>query len=316
MNIRQLLVPLEKASQPITIDSDVEAAIWSPRLLVSIPTNESLATLEHSTQEDVCMTYDNRTLSMVVHAPSKIGKSSLAATCPRPILVLDAEGGWKFMANAASITAKLGRPLLIAHWDPSQPPPRADGTWDVCVVTVRAWSDVQLVYQWLTQGQHDFVSLVMDSVTEIQRRAKANLKGTDAMQIQDWGALLTVMDTVIRGFRDLTIDSHNPIRVAVFVAETRQINGKWTPYMQGQIATSLPYWVDLTGWLFVEHLLDANGQPTLPERRLLVAQHPMYEAGERVQGAVGPVIANPDIEAILEAIYPQYSPPTVQEVAQ
>lgn len=264
------------------------------------------------------MAYDARTLSMVIHSPSKVGKSSLGATSPRPILVLDAEGGWKFMANAQSIINKLGRPLMITHWDPNQPPPRADGTWDACVVTVRAWSDVQLVYQWLTQAQHDFVSLVIDSITEIQRRAKSNLVGTEAMQLQAWGQLLTIMDSVIRGFRDLTIDYHNPIRVAVFIAETRQSggNGKFQPYLQGQIATSLPYWVDLTGWLWVENVLDGNGQPTIPERRLLVAQHPMYEAGERVQGAVGPVIANPDIEAILEAIYPQFNPPTVQETVQ
>lgn len=261
---------------------------------------------------------DQRTLSMVIHAWSKTGKSTLAATSPLPILALDAEGGWKFIANSPSIIQKRGRPLTITHWDPAYAPPRYDGTWDVCVVTVRAWADVQNVYNWLTQGAHDFVSIVMDSVTEIQRRAKTNIKGQDALQIQDWGRLLSVMDGVIRGFRDLTIDPYNSIRVAVFVAETRQTNGRWGPYMQGQIATSLPYFVDVIGWLWVDNVLSADGQTTVPYRRMLVAQHPLYEAGERVQGLIGPVVDDPDIWQILETVYPTYPSPTVpaQETAQ
>lgn len=247
---------------------------------------------------------DPRTLSILVHADSKTGKTTLAATSPRPICILDAEGGSKFLAGSPAIAAKLGRPLLVTSWDPTGPPPTPDGTWDVAVVTVRTWQDVQYAWQWLAQGQHYFTTLVVDSITEVQRRAKANLKGTEAMLIQDWGQLLTVMDTVIRGLRDLTIDPHNPIQVAVFIAETRQGDGsKWRPYMQGQIATALPYWVDICGYLYVDQVPDANGQSTVPVRKLLVTPHPMYEAGERVQGLVGPVIDDPDISQIFETVY-------------
>jgi hypothetical protein len=176
-------------------------------------------------------------------------------------------------------------------------------------VTVRSWQDVQYAWQWLAQGNHYFASVVVDSITEVQRRAKANLKGTEAMLIQDWGQLLTVMDTVIRGFRDLTIDPYNSIRVAMFVAETRQIDGKFRPYMQGQISTSLPYWVDVCGYLYVDQIPDANGQNTQTVRRLLVNQTALYEAGERVQGLVGPVVDHPDIYQMLELIYPHYTQP-------
>jgi hypothetical protein len=257
---------------------------------------------------------DPRTLSLLVHAPSKTGKTTLGATAPRPIVILDAEGGTKFLPGSQAIAAKLGRPLIMVPWDPTQPPPIPDGTWDAAVVTVRSWQDVQYAWQWLSQGAHYFQTIIVDSITEIQRRAKANLKGTEAMLIQDWGQLLTVMDTVIRGFRDLTIDPHNSIRVAVFVAETRNIDGKQRPYMQGQIATSLPYWMDIVGYLYIDQEQDANGQFTVPVRKLLVSQHPMYEAGERVQGLVGPVIVDPDISQMLEAIYPQFQPP--QEAQQ
>lgn len=259
------------------------------------------------------MTVDLRSLSILVHANSKVGKSTLAATCPFPIVMFDAEGGTKFLPGSPSLSLRLGRPMRFIPWDPTQPPPAYDGTWDAAVVTIRSWQDMQLASQWLISGQHHFQSIVVDSISEVQRRAKQNLVGTEAMQIQNWGTLLTVMDTVIRGLRDLTIDPYNSIRVAMFIAETRQVDGKWRPYMQGQIATSLPYWVDICGYLYVDMEADHEGQFTVPVRKLLCAPHPMYEAGERVQGLVGPVISHPDVYQILETVYPPHLYPAPQQ---
>lgn len=221
-------------------------------------------------------------LSMLVHAGSKIGKSTLTGTAPKPILVLDAEGSWRFI------------PLRQVQWDPSQgPPPTYDGTWDACVVSVRDWETVNLVYRWLIQYQTPFTSVIVDSITEIQRRCKQNLHGTEALKIQDWGVLLAVMDGVIRGFRDLTLIPTSNVRCVVFVAETRQrgSDDKWVPYMQGQISVSLPYWVDICGYLYPDFEVDANGQQTKELRRLLISPHAQYEAGERVQGRLGKSIA-------------------------
>lgn len=235
-----------------------------------------------------------QTLSILVHANSKVGKSTLSATSPAPILVLDAEGGWKFMN------------VRMVGWDPQAgPPPRYDGTWDACIVNIREWGTVISVYQWLLQAEHDFASLVVDSITEIQRRCKANLKGTSAMQIQDWGMLLTEMDTIIRGLRDLTLHPVRPLRVVVFVAETRQYNGRWKPAMQGQIVDALPYWCDIVGYLFVENANDANGQAAIPVRKLLISPHALFEAGERVQGRLGDVVENPNIFEMYMRVFPQ-----------
>lgn len=259
------------------------------------------------------MTTDPRTLSILVHAHSKVGKSTLGATAPLPIVTFDAEGGTKFLGGSPFLAAIYGRPLNITHWDPMGPPPVYDGTWDMAVVTVHTWQNLVNAANWLASGQHHFTSVVVDSITEIQRRLKKNLVGTDQMKIQDWGALLTTMDDTIRGLRDLTINPYNSIRVAVFIAETRQGNdGKWRPYMQGQISTALPYWMDVVGWLYVDMMADAQGQPTVPVRKLLVSQHPMFEAGERVQGLVGPVIDDPRIYSIVDAVYPNHTQP--QEV--
>lgn len=251
-------------------------------------------------------TYDERTLSVLVHAASKTGKTTFAASAPPPIVMLDAEGGTKFLPASPSLTEALGHPLRTVRWDPQHPPPRHDGSWDAAIVSVRDWQTVRLAYQWLATGDHDFHSLVVDSITEIQRRCREQLRGTEQMQIQDWGQLLSLMDAVIRKYRDLTIDPHNPIQVSVFVAETRRGNdGRWIPYMQGQISIALPYWMDIVSYLYVDNELDDNGQATRQVRRLLVGPDPQFESGERVQGAVGPIISDPNITTILQQIYPQ-----------
>lgn len=246
------------------------------------------------------------TLSLLVHAESKIGKTTLAATAPLPIIALDAEGGWSFMANSSAIAALYGRPLRIVQWDPcTGPPPRYDGTWEICVALIQTWNALQCAYNWLVQGSsHDFRSLVIDSISELQRRCKANIVApTEAMQQQHWGQLLMLMDTVIRGLRDLKDDQRNPIEVAVFIAETRATDGKWKPYMQGQITVALPYWMDIVGYLYIDNEIDENGQPTRRTRKLRIAPHPLYEAGERVQGVLGDDISEPNITRMLQHIY-------------
>jgi len=242
--------------------------------------------------------------SLLVHAHSKTGKTTLAGTCPPPVLMLDAEGRSRFLPLSEYITAFYGRPVRLTSWVPTGPPPRYDGTWDICVVYVGDWATVVNTVQWLHVGQHDFKSVVVDSITELQRKCKTNLKGTEAMKIQDWGELLTQMDTVIRtGLRDLTLHPTNPIDVVMFIAETRQSNGKWKPYMQGQIEVALPYWMDIIGYLYIETLQDANGQTGQEVRRLLISQHPLYEAGEAVQGRLGRIIEQPNVYQMYHQLF-------------
>lgn len=237
-----------------------------------------------------------QSLSFLIHAHSKVGKTTLAATSPRP-LILDAEGGTKFLPGSEFLQRLYGRKPVLHWWDPSQgPPPRNDGSFDICIVNITQWATVVQVYQWLMQADHDFQSIVVDSITEIQRRCKRNLKGTDAMRIQDWGSLLNEMDRIIRDIRDLTLHPTRPLCVAAFIAESRaNDSNKLKPYMQGQIEVALPYWMDVVGYLHDESVLDHNGQPTDTMKRLSIKQTNTYEAGSRVQDILGEHIDQPNI---------------------
>ena len=243
---------------------------------------------------------NDQALSMLVHGPSKAGKSTLYYTGPLPLQVLYAEGSTKFITEQGF---KSGNKIRKTYWNPlAGPPPRHDGTWEICVVQVTNWQIIDLAYQHLCVSPHDFKSVTLDSVTEVQRKCKANL-GVSAMQQQDWGKLLDAMDKLIRGLRDLTIVPGNALQVAVFIAETKMKDGKWRPYMQGAVETSLPYWVDICGYLYQEATADANGQATGKQVNMLCTNHPQYEAGERVQGRLPDVIAGPNITDILNVIY-------------
>lgn len=233
-----------------------------------------------------------QTLSVLIHGDSKTGKSTLAGTAPKPMLIIDAEGSTKFL------------PYHMIGWDPlTSPPPEPDGTWEICVVTASNWLVVQKVYEWLSQAPHGFKSFCMDSITEIQRRCKESIS-TDSFRIQDWGTLLLFMDRTIRGFRDLTLDPHNRIQCAVFVAETRMKDGKWRPAMQGGIEVSLPYWMDIVGYLFAQPVANADGSPGDLVRQLLISPHPQYVSGERVAGRLPAVVSAPNINEMFDAVYP------------
>jgi hypothetical protein len=244
-------------------------------------------------------------LSTLIHADSKEGKTTVASTSPTPHLVLDAEGSWKFIDE---VGYRSGKRLSKLAWNPlTEPVPRqTDGDWNLVRVNVHSWDVLAATYRWLSQAEHDFVSVTLDSITEAQRRCKKNIRtGTEQMQTQQWGQLLDQMDGLIRGFRDLTL-LPNPIRVVNFISETVMKDGKWRPYMQGQIRDTIPYFVDICGYLFTE--LRPNGDKQDKVKRLLIGAgvNPGYLAGERVQGRLPDIIDNPSIADMLAKVYPDF----------
>jgi hypothetical protein len=226
---------------------------------------------------------------MLIHGQSKSGKSFLADSTPSPRLVLDAEGG--------ASTRFTGSRKVV--WSPAtDAPPAADGTWDTCVVYVRSFNDVQRTYEWLNSGKHDFQSVVIDSLSETQQRCIDALVGTDQMKTQDWGDLLRKMSSLVRSYRDLIIHPTKPLQAVVFIAMTRDHDGVRRPYVQGQLSNTLPYYVDVCGYLWTE----LDGDTGEVRRRLLCAPHASFEAGDRT-GRLGSVIENPTVVGMLDMIY-------------
>lgn len=175
------------------------------------------------------------TLTMVIHGESGVGKSWLADSAPGPRLILDTEGGVGWT------------PSKKEAWDCKNEPPDSDSV----VVTVRKLEDAQRAYGWLNSGKHPFRSVIFDSLTEMQKRIKRSVRSATGMQTQDWGKLLEKMEDVVSAFRDLTLHPSKPVENVLFVCGTKieGETGRQRPMLQGQMGTSLPYYVDVVAYM-------------------------------------------------------------------
>jgi hypothetical protein len=238
----------------------------------------------------------NKSLTVLIHGESKVGKSYLAVTAPYPRLMIDVEGGHKFL------------PIVPKYWDPNREnPPEADGTWDTCVVPTTQFDQMLKVYQWLQSGQHQFASVIVDSISELQVRSIEQIAGREQLKMQDWGVLLRTTTGLMRDLRDLTMHSTNPLKAVVLTAMTTdRVGDMKRPYLQGQSNVTAPYLWDITGYLAVEQY--PNPDPTKPSiiaRRLHIAPSKDYVAGERVGGRLGMVVEqeNLSIERMIDLVY-------------
>lgn len=245
----------------------------------------------------------DRALSVLVHGHSKVGKTTFANTAPYPRLLLDVEAASRFL-----IANKV-------YWDPMRDaPPAADGTWDTCVVRVRTFDDVLKAYEWLQAGRHQFRSVILDSISELQAKCMEQVVGRGQMQTQHWGELLRRMAFFCRDLRDLTTHQTNPLEAVVITAMTREQDGVQRPYLQGQISSQIPYWYDVCGYLYVDQVFNQETNSYDEVRRLLTRKHPQFEAGERVQGRLPGVIDNPSLESMITTIFGER--PLAEETTQ
>jgi hypothetical protein len=222
----------------------------------------------------------------LIHGDSKVGKTWLGASGPAPVLILDAEGGTRFLTQQKRVS-----------WDGLAEPP-TQGEWNVCVVMIRDYIQLRSIFQWLNSGRHPFRSVSIDSLSEVQQRCIDSIAGTNQMAQQQWGELLRAMSSLVRNFRDLVTHPTNPLQAVTFIAMSREVAGRKTPYVQGQLAVTLPYYIDVVGYYF----LDTSSADGVVRRKLLVSAHPLYEAGDRT-GALGLGIENPTITNMLNLIH-------------
>lgn len=237
-----------------------------------------------------------RSLTMMVYGESKVGKSTFAVTAPYPRLMLDVEGGHRFL------------PINVKYWNPlSEEPPVADGTWDTCVVVVHDYDTVLKAYQWLQAGQHHFKSLIIDSISELQVKLFDKIAGTEALKMQQWGEILRHMGSLLRDLRDLTMHPTAPLEAIVLTAmASPDKDGRFHPYLQGQLKVQAPYFYDILGALAVEEIPNPDPmQLPYKVRRMYVERTNKYEAGERVQGRLGPVVEqeNLGVERMLDLVF-------------
>jgi hypothetical protein len=233
----------------------------------------------------------DRALSLLVHAPAKQGKSSFSVTSPAPRVYVDSEAAARFLEAEGRIKA--------IKWNPDDPPPVYDGTWDTAVVPTRDFETVEKVYGWLNSGKHPFKSLIIDSISELQFRVVDNLTGRKQPTQQQWGGVYRDVGGFVRDIRDLTMHPTKPLECVVIIAMTRMIDNKYVPWCQGQLQTVLPFLLDATTYLYV----DAHPETGKPTRMLLTQPTAEFEAGNRIGDKWPIVIPEPNISKMIDAVF-------------
>lgn len=237
-----------------------------------------------------------QTLSALVHGEPGVGKTRLFATAPGRKLLLDVEGGSRFIRGIPRI-----------EWDPLMYAPPEIGDWELCVVYVRDWRTLTTVDQWLQDGRHPFEAAAMDTLTEAQKRLVDQTAGLATPTQAQWGDVLRNLEDMMRRWRDLTFHPTNPLSIVTVLCHSHYRDERFRPWVKGQLELSLPGFFDVVGYMDTVIVPEQR----LPQRRMLIAPVGPYIAKDRtgvLTEHYGPTIPNPNIPDMLRVIYPQEVP--------
>jgi hypothetical protein len=172
----------------------------------------------------------------LIYGKSGVGKTSLAATCPGPVLVIDCENGIASLRNPD--------PALVKQYSLELD---ANGNFkDLYYETVRTMDEMSAliarIESELASSPGFWGTIFLDSLTELQRICiMERLKSTKQilMEIQDWGVVLLKMEAVVRTLRGLNANT-------IFLAQEYQDEkGALRPELSGRISRQLIRHVDV-----------------------------------------------------------------------
>lgn len=179
-------------------------------------------------------------IKALIYGASGVGKTSFAGTAEN-VLFASAEGG------LLSIADKLPN-----------------------YVEIKSLQDLKDLYKYLLSTKHNFETLVIDSITEINEVIKLDIerKNGRPMQLQDWGTLSKEIKGILRNFRDLAetpktgapvqYKAINVLFIAQETVEAQEEGGtisKIVPSLNGKASTEIAYFMDIVGYLTI----DKNG---------------------------------------------------------
>lgn len=158
---------------------------------------------------------------VVLYGPPGSGKTTMGATFPN-VLFLSAESG------------------LLSVRD------QALDVW-----TIDKWEDLEEAFAFLRAGDHKYKSVVIDSLTEVQKKLHEYIirkfpgkrrDYEDLMSQSDWGYGIDRMRKMCRSFRDLTM---NVVFIALDLTDTSEEETTVKPALSGKtLSDELMGWVD------------------------------------------------------------------------
>lgn len=179
--------------------------------------------------------------NMLIYGDSGTGKTTLAGSADavpemRKVLVIDVEAG------TLSLRSRFP---------------------DVEVVRVKSWQDLQSVYNELYAGDHGFSTVVIDSLTEIQKLsmdeimrkviAKHDERDEEIPQLREWNINIEQTRKFVRLFRDLPMST---IFTALRKQDKNLVRGtsRSKPSLSGKVADEVAGFLDIVAYLYTKEV--------------------------------------------------------------
>lgn len=222
--------------------------------------------------------------NILLYGDSGTGKTTLAGSADavpsmRPVLFIDIEGGTESLKH-------------------SYP--------EVDTVRVTSWKEMQSVYDALYAGGHGYNTVVLDSLTEIQKFNMYDIMNSvvqkrpdldpDIPSMREWGKNLEQLRKMVRGFRDLEMHT-------IFTALSRSDKDSKTgittmkPSLSGKLADEVAAFLDVVGYYYVKQMGDGEDAEF---RRFLLTQKTDQQVAKDRSGKLPMVVENPTMKLINE----------------
>lgn len=222
--------------------------------------------------------------NILIYGDSGTGKTTLAGSADevpsmRPVLFIDIEGGTESLRH-------------------SYP--------EVDTVRVTTWKEMQEVYNALHEGNHGYRTVVLDSLTEIQKFNMYNIMNDlaqkrpdldpDVPGMREWGKNLEQIRRMVRGFRDL--DMHT-IFTALNKTEKDQKTGLTTmkPSLSGKMADEVAAFLDIVVYYYVKQIGDGSDAEF---KRLLLTQKTDTQVAKDRSGKLPMIVESPTMSEIYD----------------
>jgi len=184
------------------------------------------------------------------------------------------------------------------------------------VFKIETWTDIDLAYWYLHGGNHEFKTVVIDTVTSLAQLCMKFVLGDEASRDptkdpnmpskREWGKVGELMRTVILNFRNL------PMHVVFLAQERRGFSDdaddeapEIFPEVSPSVRTTLTASVDIIGRLFVKEVVESKGgkKVPVPSYRMLIGPSERYVTKDRSESGLPSVIRlGPGIDNLVRLI--------------
>lgn len=220
--------------------------------------------------------------NLLIYGESGAGKTTLAGSADevpemRKVLFLDVEGGT----------------LSLRSRFPS-----------VESVRIKTWDDMQRVYNELYLDNHGFNTIVLDSLTEVQKMSMDTImrklveqhedRDADVPGIREWNINIEQTRKFVRLFRDLPV---NTIFTALSKADRNQRTGvtRTKPYLSGKVADEVAGFLDIVAYLYTK---EVDGT----QKRMLLCGATQDNVAKDRTDKLDQVILEPNMSIIWKAV--------------